>query len=333
MPPLEFFSRRFHYTFGPHAPMLRIAAGTALRVTCPDSDNELSDGTLLSPDQRQADVAGLFEGNPMAGPIYVEGAAAGDCLAVRIDEIELDRATGQTGLAPSHGLLPAELLLKNTPTATSVPRHLYRWRIDAASGTATVANPLGPHPITVPLNPFVGCIGVCPPWGQAISTLLCGAFGGNMDIPACRAGATIYLPVFVDGALLMMGDIHAAQGHGEIIGGGIETSGKIQCTITAIKGGTIPAPRLRDDSHLTAIGVAGELRAAVQEAYAHLLDWLTEGFGLNRWDGYHLISQTGSLMIGGLGMPPHAVAARIPLAVLPPAIRALSGWRASEPSR
>ena len=63
------------------------------------------------------------------------------------------------------------------------------------------------------------------------------------------------------------------------------------------------------------------------------LDWLTDGFGLDRWDAYHLMSQTGSLMIGGLGIPPHAVAARIPIAVLPPTVRALSGWPAAESSR
>ena len=327
-PPLEFVSPRFHYTFGPHAPMLRVADGTVLRVACPDSDNAQSDGTLLSPEQRQADVPGLFEGNPMAGPIYVEGAAPGDCLAMRIDDIELDRATGQTGLAPSHGLLPSELLLKNTPAGTSVPRHLYRWRIDVAAGTASVINPLGPHPITVPLNPFIGCIGVCPPWGQSISTLLCGVFGGNMDIPSLRAGATIFLPVFVDGGLLMMGDVHAAQGHGEIIGGGIETSGKICCAVNVMKGCRIPAPRICDATHLMAVGVDGELRAAAQRAYANLLDWMTDGFGLNRWDAYHLMSQTGSLVIGGLGLPPHAVAAVIALDALPRAVRDLTGWPA-----
>ena len=327
-PLLEFLSPRFHYTFGPHAPVLRVASGAGLRVICPDSDNALSDGTLLSADQRQSDVPGLFQGNPMAGPIYVEGAEPGDALAVRIEEIQLDRATGQTGLAPSHGLLPAEMLLKHAPEGASIPRHLYRWRIYPAAGTAEVTNPLGPHPITVPLDPFVGCIGVCPPWGQSISTLLCGAFGGNMDIPACRPGATIYLPVFVDGGLLMMGDLHAAQGHGEIIGGGIETSGTICCGVTVMKGCGIPAPRIRDATHLMAVGVDGELRTAVQRAYANLLDWITDGFGLNRWDAYNLMSQLGSVLMGGLGPPPHAVSAAIPIDALPRAVRGSSGWPA-----
>ena len=66
----EFFSSRFHYSFGPHAPTLRIASGEALRVICPDSDNALSDGTLLTASQRHVDSSCILEGNPLAGPIW-----------------------------------------------------------------------------------------------------------------------------------------------------------------------------------------------------------------------------------------------------------------------
>jgi acetamidase/formamidase len=316
----DFFSSRFHYTFGDHPPQLRIKPDTSLRVICPDSDNELSDGTLLSADQRQQDASSpLFEGNPMAGPIYVEGAVPGDCLAVRIDAIHLDRQKGQTGLAYAHGLLPPDLLIDRpaSEAGQQIPHHLFEWKIEPAKGTATVVNPLGNHPITVPLNPFVGCIGVCPKWGQSISTLDCGPHGGNMDVPLTRSGSTLYLPVFRDGALLMMGDLHAAQGHGEIIGGGIETSGQIDCTIQLLKSHPIPAPRITDEQSLSALGVAGELRQAIQQAYAHLLNWLVHESQLNRWDAYNLISQAASLMTGGLNSPPFAAAASIPLAVIP----------------
>jgi acetamidase/formamidase len=288
---------------------------------CPDSDNALSDGTILADDRRQSDVAGLFQGNPMAGPIFVEGAVPGDSLAIRIEAIELDRTTGQTGLAPDHGLLPTNLLLRSTNSETTIPRHLFRWHIDVAAGKAELLNPLGKHRIEVPLDPFVGCIGVCPQWGQSISTLFAGAFGGNMDIPAVRPGATIYLPVFVQGGLLMMGDVHAAQGHGEIIGGAIETSGKIHCTIGLMKKHKLESPRVRDAKRIMAIGVDSELRAAIQRAYANLLDWLVEGFKMNRWDAYNLISQVGSILVGGLGMPPHAVAAAIAIDALPGDVR------------
>jgi acetamidase/formamidase len=314
---IDFFSSRFYYTFGPHPPTLRVTPSAILRIVCPESDNELSDATLLPSDRRQADVEGLVQANPMAGPIFVEGAVPGDSLAVRVEAIELDRATGQTGLAPEHGVLPMQLLLGRADPMTTVPRHLFRWRIDVAERKAHLDNPLGKHEIEVPLDPFVGCIGVCPQSGQSISTLLAGPYGGNMDIPAVRPGATIYLPVFVEGGLLMMGDVHAAQGHGEIIGGAIETSGKIHCTINLMKNRALESPRIRDAKHLMAIGVANELRAAIQRAYANLLDWLVADFQMNRWDAYNLISQVGSIVVGGLGMPPYSVAAGIAIDALP----------------
>jgi len=253
----EFFAARFHYTFGPHEPTLRIDSGTSLRIICPDSDNELADGTLLESGRRHQDSGTeLFEGNPVAGPIYVEGAEPGDSLAVRIEEIHLDRTKGQTLLAPGHGLLPIHLLARPREDGSqeAVPKHMYFWEIDPEAWVAALVNPLGDDRMTVPLAPFIGTIGVCPHWGQSISTLLSGAFGGNMDIPAVAPGATIYLPVFRRGGLLMMGDLHAAQGHGEIIGGAIETSGKVDCTIELIKGGRLEAPRLRDAQQLMATG-------------------------------------------------------------------------------
>jgi acetamidase/formamidase len=115
----------------------------------------------------------------------------------------------------------------------------------------------------------------------------------------------------------MLGDIHAAQGHGEIIGGAIETSGTIDCTITLIKRNPLCAPRFADDTQLAAVGLADDLRDAVARAYAHLLDWIVAEYQLNRWDAYNLISQRGSIVIGNLGLPPYPVAACIEREHLP----------------
>lgn len=240
MTPIEFLSSRFHYSFGPYSPTLTVQPGASLRVTCPDCDNTMSDGSVLTSEQRHKDdTTNLLQGNPLAGPIYVDGAKRGDTLAVIIDSIELDRDSGITLLAPDHGVVPSRLLIPTlgdeAQGSSVVPRHMYRWRIDTAAGTATMANPLGGLQVSIPLDPFVGCIGVCPPEGEVVSSLYCGSFGGNMDLPLIRPGSTVFLPVYHDGALLMMGDIHAAQGHGELIGGGIETSGKIGCTIRVLK--------------------------------------------------------------------------------------------------
>jgi amidase len=310
---IDFFSSRFHYTFAAHRPTLTIKPGDSMRVICPDSDNMLSDGTLLPESRRQRDASVALEGNPMAGPIAIEGAEPGDCVSVLLDEIELDRGWGQTGLAPAHGVLPQGMLGSTAP-----PKHLYRWTIDRAAGVARVENPLGERPISVPMNPIVGCIGVCPGSGASVPTLYSGAFGGNMDLPMLRAGATVLLPVFHPDGLLMMGDIHAAQGHGEIIGGAIETSGVIACTIDLLKRQAPPAPIVIDNTHISAVGLDADLRQAVERAYANLLDWVVTGTGLNRWDAYNLISQTGEVVVGNLLAPPYPVAARLPRAVLPP---------------
>jgi acetamidase/formamidase len=332
MPRQTFLSSRFHYTFGQHEPTLTVRSGTSLRVVCPDSDNRLGDGTVLSRDQRQQDQATpLMEGNPMAGPIRIEGAEPGDCVAIYIEAIHLDRATGQTGLTPGHGLLPPHLLARSREGEADevIPRHVYEWHIDPQAGFACLANPLGKHSITVPLDPFIGCIGVCPEWGQAISTLYAGSHGGNMDIPVFRAGATLYLPVHRSGALLMLGDLHAAQGHGEIIGGAIETSGKVDCTISLIQRHAIEGPRVRDAAQLVTIATAGELRSACQQAYAQLLNWLVDDLSMNRWDAYNLISQAGTTTLGSLLYSPYIAGAGIPLAVLPEAAqKKMKSWRA-----
>lgn len=317
---IEFMSSKFYYTFGPHEPTLTIDPGTRLRVICPDSDNELADGTLLTPEQRhQEPDTTLFEGNPVAGPIFVNGAEPGDAIAVRIEAVGLDRAKGQTLIAPAHGLLPIGLLTRPDQEGQygKVPRHMFFWNIDPEAGVATLVNPLGDDKIMVKLDPFVGAVGVAPKWGQSISTLLNGDYGGNMDIPDVKPGATIFLPVNRDGGLVMMGDLHAAQGQGEIIGGAIETSGKVDCTIDLIKGKTLRAPRLRDDQQIMAMGTAGDLHGAVVEAYANLLDWLVEDYGLNRWDAYNLMSQTGRIALGNFGFAPFTVAAGMPIDALP----------------
>lgn len=311
-PRVRFASPQYQYTFGPHAPGIRVAPGTRLAVVCPDSDNEASDGELLPPSRRQAPTgAPLFAGNPMAGPIWVEGAQPGHTLAVTIDAVHLDRAKGQTGLGPAHGAVPDHLLVSpDGACGTGVPRHLYQWHIDPAAGFASVTNPLGDRPLRVPLHPFVGCLGVCPEWGQAVSTLYAGPHGGNLDLPLLRPGTTVLLPVFHPGGLLQLGDIHAAQGDGELIGGGIETSGVIDCTV-ALEAGSGPL-RLRDAQTRTAIGVAGEVRLAVTHACGALVQWLAGDLGLNRWDAYLFVSQTARLTMGQLNLAPYAVAATVP---------------------
>jgi acetamidase/formamidase len=310
-------SHSFFYTFAPHPVARVVASGERVTVECPDSDNCFADRSVI-PEIQQVKCAGseVFPGNPMAGPVAIEGASQGDVLAVSIHAIHLTATHGQSLIKPGHGLLAEHELTAGQPDLR-VPTHMYRWEVSAPKGVAKLLNPLGSDEIIVPLDPFVGCIGVCPKWGQSISTLHAGEHGGNMDISLIKPGATLYLPVFAEGALLGLGDLHAAQGHGEILGGAIETAGEVELSVRVIKKRSIPVPLLRNATTLAAIASEGDLRASVRSAYANLVRWLDEGFKLNRFDAYNLVSQRASIAMGNIVGATPSVAAYLPIDALP----------------
>lgn len=332
--PATFLSPQFKYTWGPHDPALWIDSGETLRVICPDSDNGLADGSQLSREQRQQSTgAPLFEGNPLAGPIATTGLEPGDCLAVEIHQIELDRTQGATLLAPNHGLLSRDEFFGSTSKASDkpVPHHLFQWQIDSYGQSAQVQNPQGDHWFTVPLRPMIGSLGVYPVVGSNVSSLLAGDFGGNLDLPLLATGAMVLLPVFTSGGQLLVGDLHAAQGAGEIIGGGIETSGVVTIKLRRLPHRAITAPRIVSNDKIFAVATANDLRLAVSTAYSRLLDWVAGELGLNRADGYQLISQTGVLELGGIVNPRcQTVAAGIAVCDLPQLCQQeLARWLAS----
>lgn len=309
-----FESNPYYYVFGPHLPQVKLDSGATLGIDCVDCDNRLPDGSPLPASRRQGTTGSmLFEGNPVAGPIEVAGAMPGDSIAIRILDLRIPAGIGQTGLAPGHGLLPAHLV----EPQGSVPRHLYRWDIDPKSGRASLSNRFGEQPIEVALKPFIGCIGVCPDHGQQVGTLYAGTHGGNMDIPSLGVGATVTLPVFAPGALLMLGDLHAAQGHGEAIGGAIETPGQVDIEVRLLKNRPLGSPRLQTPSELGAVASDGDVRAAIQQAYSRLLHWLAAELSMNRFDAFNLLSQTARIEIGNLVVPPFTVAALVSIDALP----------------
>jgi amidase len=329
-----FFSPQFKYTWGPHDVALHVESGATLSIICPDSDNGLADASALSPAQRQQSTGTpLFEGNPLAGPIAIHGLEPGDCLAVEVKEIQLDRTQGATLLAPDHGLLSRRAFLGAEPTNPRelVPRHLYQWQIDLHQRIARAANPLGDHPLVVPLRPMIGSFGVCPRAGGEISSLLAGDFGGNLDLPLIAPGATVLLPVFASGGGLLLGDLHAAQGAGEIVGGGIETSGVVSISLRKLANRAITAPRVIADNRIFAVATAHDLRVAISTAYSRLLDWLAQELQMHRADSYQLISQAGVLELGGIiNQNCQTVAAGIAVRDLPqPCQQELARWLGS----
>jgi acetamidase/formamidase len=129
--------------------------------------------------------------------------------------------------------------------------------------------------------------------GQFFDGLASGNFGGNMDVPEVAAGCQIYLPVFANGACLFLGDIHAAQGDGEIIGGAIETSGTIEFSVALDKGKAISWPRIENADQIGVIASGTTMDEASQIANAQLVLWMAQEYGFDRWEALNVLSQTG----------------------------------------
>jgi acetamidase/formamidase len=197
----------------------------------------------------------------------------GDTLVVHLVRIRLNRdwAISDDGLVPR--ALDADLAVKAKDLGKDV-----RWHLDAAKGVATSERP-GDHlaAYTVPLRPMLGCVGVAPPPRAAPpSAGDSGAWGGNMDYNDLVEGTTLYLPVYNPGALLYLGDGHAAQGDGELTGGALETSLDVQFSVDVIAEKRVPGPRIDSPSHIVAMGLDGSLDAAFRAATANMAAWLAD---------------------------------------------------------
>jgi amidase len=199
--------------------------------------------------------------NPMTGPFYIEGAEPGDSLSVAIDRMTPARETGWTYAPLAPNVIDPALVAKMPE------RRQCSWIIDRQAATARLADP--PPALrhwSVPLAPMIGCFGVAPSGGQAISTATSGSFGGNMDYRGFAAGTTVHFPVAVAGALFYLGDGHACQGDGEIVGTGIETAFEIEFTVRLLKGMPIGWPRAETADEIFTMGNARPLDLALQHA-------------------------------------------------------------------
>lgn len=262
----RFAPTHYHNTIGSHDPVLRIADGdTVLTQTVDAAGCDASGSQITEP------------GNPQTGPFYVEGAEPDDTLSVHLDVLRPNRSTGfsQTALAPSVVDPRAIQYLPENQIAA--------WSIDTDRGSATMLAPRLSNMLTVPLAPMLGCFGVAPPRCQAISTATSGPYGGNMDYRHFQSGATVYFPVFTEGALFHLGDGHALQGDGELLGTGIETSFDVQFTVRLIKSRRQERPqewpRGENAEYVFTVGNGRPLDQALQFATTEMGVWLVQDFG------------------------------------------------------
>ena len=248
--------------------------------------------------------------NPMNGPIAVAGAEPGDSLKVEILGMMPIRATGWTRAAISENVVdPA--FVPQLPARDRVT-----WRIDHNARTVTLLDaPEAIADLTLPLAPMIGCFGVAPALGQAISTATSAEHGGNMDYRRLGPGATIWFPIAAPGALFFLGDCHALQGDGEIVGTGIETCFEVTVRLT-VENHSIVWPRGETADDIFTIGNARPLDQALQHATTEMIRWLGER-GLDVSAASHLLGQTVRYDIGNVYDPAYTVACRLPKKWLP----------------
>jgi acetamidase/formamidase len=169
----------------------------------------------------------------------------------------------------------------------------------------------------LPLEPMLGCFGVAPPRTQAISTATSGQHGGNMDYRGFVSGTTVYFPVFEPGALLFVGDGHALQGDGEIVGSGIEISFDVTFTVALIKDKPSHWPRGENETTIFTVGNARPLDQAVQHATTEMLRWLEQDYGLDPISANVLMSQCVRYDLGNIYDPAYTMVCKLPREVLP----------------
>jgi amidase len=285
------------------APVLSIKPGDTVRTETIDASGHDKDGV-----KRQRG------GNPLTGSFYIENSMPGDVIAVTLTKISLNRSTAFTSEAFVSRSLPKSIL-KTIPKGGRV-----KWNLDIENGFASPDSAYEHlQNFKVPLHPFLGCIGVAPSNKKnEVLSFFQGPYGGNLDFSGVRQSATIYLPVFHDGAFLYIGDAHAVQGDGELAGNALETSMDIEFTVKLIKRDKLilPYPRVEDAAYLMAIGTDKNLDNALKIATAGLLDWLQTDYHLSLLEASQVISTSIEYTIAEIADPEVAVVAKIKKEIL-----------------
>ena len=279
---------------GTAVPCLRVADGDTVITDTIDASGL---------DAREMTVAA--RPNPMTGPFHIEGAEPGDTLAVRIDRLTPSRATGWTYSPLAFTVLDPAAIVERPASERAV------WQIDQAAGVVRLQDPPPALAGFAPaIAPMIGCFGVAPAGGQALSTATSAQNGGNMDYRLFAPGTTAWFPVAVPGALFYLGDGHACQGDGEIVGTGIETSFEMEVTFRVLKR-QITWPRGETAEDIFTVGNARPLDQALQHATTEMVRWLAEDYGLDARAASHLMGQVVRYDVGNVFNPAYTVACRI----------------------
>jgi len=301
------------YTYSAsYAPVARLKSGNILETNTVDCF-----GNAI---KKPGDTLSMAPGdNPLTGPFYIEGAEPGDTLAIKILDLQVDGSQGIGALAPGFGAINST---NYTPMLNPpIKEKIWFYPIDHASNTATFQALDSKYTVKIPLHPFFGCIGVAPAGGEARSSVVPEAFGGNMDSPEASVGNTVYFPVNVPGAMLFMGDGHAAMGDGEVAGTAIEVPLRSRIQVHVIKGQKINWPRFENDQYIMTVGAYRPLDDALRIAFTELVNWIHNDYGLSEMDAYELLSKVAEIRLSEMVDPNYVVVAKIKKSFLPKPVK------------
>jgi amidase len=275
-------------------PALQVKLGESFLVETQDfiSGRIRTEGDLLTPESTRP-FSDYYppKWNPVTGPVHVDGVARGDVLVVEFEQV-IPNSQGVCCIVPGVGPLadsgrwpelndPATILIENLPGPSGTTR----------DGTARWKN----H--EWPLNPFIGTIGVAPDHQVESSLAGQGVWGGNWDCRDMKEKTRLMLPVFHDGGMLFMGDMHASQGDTEWCGVANEVQGEVILKCEVQKNKRIPYPRLEKPESIVQLFVDRPLEDAVKKATIHLMEWLVDEYGFTSRDAYFLLSVASDFRI------------------------------------
>ncbi len=296
---IKFVPRAGVPTFAVREPILRLKPGDIVETR-----------TFSEPGDYYERAGGRWPGE--VGPFYIEGATPEDTLVVRILRLRPNRETAVSQINPggiSAVAADARTRMLNDP----LPPRRYVWRLDLERNVGVLDLPASKAKrVELPLRPMLGRVAVAPAGGEAFGGLWPGNFGGNMDAADVGEGATVYLPIFHDGALFYFGDGHALQGDGEICGSGLETTMDVTFQFDLVKGRKIAWPRIEDADDLMVAASARPLVDAFRIAQVELIEWLVADYGFDKMDAYQVVSQGGHTRIANVVDPLYTVVAKFP---------------------
>jgi amidase len=248
---------------------------------------------------------------PVTGPFHLAGARPGGVVEIELHRVDPAPAAGEawTGVFGGFGALQHEGASLQPPLAAELRRVPY--------GDGRASLPVGGgRAVTLELRPFLGTVGVAPRRERRLSFSQSPEYLGDVDQPAVRAGATLRLPVHVEGALVGFGDAHGAQGDGEITGVAVELEAEVELTMRARDreaAGFVALPQLDTAEAIGSLaGLHGaDLTSCARAAYTDLVERLHRGHGFSRTDAYTLLGQAGRLHVGNMIDPFYSVLATV----------------------